>query len=256
MITAKKLVKQLILKTCSRDLQQWLRQTHSVYQIMHKRTFREPEMELIKSLVSGGSIAADVGANVGVYTMELSVAVGSQGKVYSFEPVEANFKILSALIRKAALNNVVPFRAAVGSKETDCEVVVPDMSGFTGYYWAHLAEPEERGRGEIVPMVTLDELHSRGTIDCLDFIKCDAEGSELEVIRGSLETIQSQKPGWLIEVSKGTSDDVFSTLRELGYRAFVLDTRLIETEQYRDKEFSNYFFFDPQSKSWPSASLM
>src|SRR5207244_10849576 len=140
----------------------------------------------------------------------------SRGMVYSFEPVHANYNILTALIRKASLHNVVPIQAALGSKLTECEVVVPDMSGFTGYYWAHLAEPEERGRGELVPMLTLDELYKRRTIRRLDFIKCDVEGSELDVILGGLTTIQAEKPGWPIEVSKKTSDDVLRALRNLG----------------------------------------
>jgi len=210
-------------------------------------------MKLIRSLVFFGDSVADVGANVGVYTMELSSAVGPKGKVYSFEPIAENYDILTSLLRKAHLKNVFPFHAALGSVSAEGEMVVPDMEGFVGYYWAHLAKPEEQGRRENVKVLTLDQLAGAGTISRLDFVKCDVEGGELNVIVGGLATIRSQKPGWLVEVSRETSGAVFGFLQEEGYRAFVLDGRLVETEKYRDKEFSNYFFLHPRSVCWERA---
>ncbi len=250
MSTVKELVKELILKSCSADMQQRLRRTHAVYQIRHNRHFQEPEMALIKSLVSRGDVVADIGANVGVYTNELSLAVGAQGKVLSFEPVSDNYDILQTLVVKAGLHNVSAYRIAIGSTPAECEIVIPEMSGFTGYYWAHIARPEDGGRREIVKVTTLDELHKDNIFDRLNFIKCDVEGAELDVIVGGLEMIRSQLPGWLIEVSKDRSRDVFALLRDLGYRAFVLDRKLIETNEYRDREFSNYFFLHPRSTAW------
>jgi len=253
MITAKQLAKQFIAKGCSPALQQRLRQFHAIYQIRHNRHFREPEMTLIKSLVAKGDVAADVGANVGVYTAELSLAVGAQGKVFSFEPAKENYDILTMLVGKAGLDNVTPFRFALGSSSTQCEIVIPEMDGFTGYYWVHVARPEDQGRREVVKMVTLDELHKSLAIDHLDFVKCDVEGAELQVLQGGLETIRLHKPGFLMEVSRDTSEGVFKILHDLGYEAFVFDGRLIRTEKYKDREYSNYFFLHPSSACWQRA---
>ena len=88
----------------------------------------------------------------------------------------------------------------------------------------------------------------------LHFIKCDAEGGELDIILGALELIRSDRPGWLLEVSRDNSSELFRLLQELGYRAFVYDgQKLTPTEGYRDKQFSNYFFFHPDSKIWSRA---
>jgi FkbM family methyltransferase len=249
-MTTKELVKELILRSCSADMQQRLRRSHAIYQIRHDRHFHEPEMARIKSLVANGDVVADIGANVGVYTNELSLAVGAHGKVFSFEPVSNNYDILAALVVKAGLNNVSPYRVAIGSTLAECEIVIPEMSGFTGYYWAHIAQPQDGGRREVVRMTTLDDLHRDQVFERLNFIKCDVEGGELDVIMGGLEIIRSQAPGWLIEVSKSRSKDVFEILHDLGYRAFVFDRRLIETREYRDREFSNYFFIHPRSAAW------
>src|SRR5262247_3697198 len=96
----KQVGKQLLLRTCRPELQHAIRRAYTLYQITHNRYYREPEMTLIPFLVGKGDSAFDIGANVGVYTSELASAVGAAGKVYSFEPVQENYDILKALIRR------------------------------------------------------------------------------------------------------------------------------------------------------------
>ena len=62
------------------------------------------------------------------------------------------------------------------------------------------------------------------------------------------------KPACLIEVSKPTNEEVFRFFFNEGYRAFVLEGKLVETKHYRDREFSNYFFIHPASSVWQRAS--
>lgn len=243
-------LKASIRRFCTPGLQSKLRHFYVSRQILKNRTFHEPEMNLLKSFVFRGDCVADVGANVGAYTVELSHLVGSNGNVYSFEPISENYDILQTVVRKGGLSNVRSFHAALGSAAGQCEMVIPDSAAFIGFYLAHLAEPEDSGRRMTVEVRTLDDFWRTKAITDLDFIKCDVEGTELEVIRGGLELIESQRPGWLLEVSRETSGELFGLLRTLGYQAFVYADNLIRTESYRDKEFSNYFFFHSRSKIW------
>jgi FkbM family methyltransferase len=244
------LLKNLVLKTCSAEFQQKLRRFYLVNQIIKGRGFHEPEMTVVKSLLCGKEAVADIGANAGVYTMLFASLVGPGGTVYSFEPIAANYDILQTLIKKARFSNVRSFPAALGARSERREMVIPDLGGFTGYYWAHFAHSRDSGKREVVEVFTLDELWERRTIARLDFVKCDVEGSEFDVIRGGIQLIKDQRPGWLLEVSRQASDMVFSVLKGLGYRAFVYDQQLIQTDGYKDKKFSNYFFFHPDSKIW------
>lgn len=205
-------------------------------------------MVVLKSLIASGDSAVDIGANVGAYTKELSLRVGEHGHVAAFEPVATNHDILQAVVLKAGLRNVECFRMALGAKAEQREIAIPDLGGFTGYYWAHFARPGEVG--EKVEVSTLDEFWRQGALRRPDFIKCDVEGSELEVLQGSTELLRSEHPAWLIEVSRDTSDAVFDFLRSRGYLAFVYSRGLVPTEAYRDREFSNYFFLHPDSKAW------
>jgi FkbM family methyltransferase len=247
------LLKDSIRKFCPSGLQSKLRVFYVSRQILKNQSFHEPEMVLLKSLIVRGDHVGDIGANVGAYTMELSHLVGSDGHVYSFEPIAENYNILEKVVRRGRLANVRSFYAALGSVEGHCEMVIPDAAAFTGFYLAHQAHPGDSGRRETVEMLTLDSLWKANVLPKLDFIKCDVEGAELDVIRGGLELFRTQRPGWLIEVSRETSGELFGLLFGLGYKAFVYADKLIRTGAYRDKEFSNYFFFHPGSKIWSRA---
>jgi len=246
-MTAKKALKHAVLAICGPRATRTLRRLYTVHQILHDRHPRESEMALIPQFVRPGSAVADIGANAGVYTKELSAAVGSSGAVFSFEPLVENYEILTALLREGRMDNVVPIRAALGSALTEAEMVVSEMDGFLGLYWAHLARPGDRGRRETVQVLTLDDLLKRKVVTPLQFIKCDVEGAELQVIRGGLDLIRACHHAWLMEVSRETSTEVFKLFAELGYQSWVFSGRLISVDGYRDGEFSNYVFTHPQS---------
>jgi len=242
----KNIAKSVIARTLSPRMQHSLRRFYLARRVLAGREFHEIEMNALGSMIAQGDTVADIGANVGAYTKQLSSLVGSGGRVLAFEPVAANYDILQTVVRNGGLANVELHRLALGSVLEEREIAIPDLGGFTGFYWAHVAKPGERG--EKVTVSTLDELGRRGIVRELDFIKCDVEGFELEVIRGGREILAALHPAWLIEVARDTSGEVFAAFRSAGYRAFVYDGELHPTEGYRDREFSNYFFFHPGSK--------
>jgi FkbM family methyltransferase len=246
----KAFLKTMVKRTCGLRLQHRLRLSYVSRRVIKHNEFWEAELAALKFLVTTGDSVVDVGANIGIYTKELATLVGASGRVYAFEPVTENHDILTTVIRKANLTNVRSFHAALGAQSGRRAIVIPDLTGFAGYYWAHFAEAGDEGRREVVHVLTLDDLWKSHRIQHLDFIKCDVEGSEREVIQGAFEVTQAYTPGWLIEVSLQTSGDVFSLLNSIGYRAFVYTDRLIQTDSYRDKEFSNYFFLHPKSRIW------
>jgi len=248
--SGKEFLKRLLSATTSASFRHWLRRYYLARVVVRKRYRPEREIDVLKALVSLGDFVADVGANIGTYTMEFSSLVGPGGRVFSFEPVAENYDILTTVIRSAHLANIQSFYAALGSRAGKVEILIPDLGGFADYYWAHVATSGEGGRRELVEVVALDTLWKDKTISRLHFIKCDVEGSELEVIRGGIELIRSQRPGWLIEVSRDTSQDVFGLMTNLGYCSFVYADTLVRTTGYRDKEFSNYFFLHPKSALW------
>lgn len=210
-------------------------------------------MEALRSLVKRGDAVADLGANIGMYALELSTLVGPAGMVYSFEPIAANFQILEGVVSKRCLSNVQLYRAAVGSAAGHQDMVVPNASGFIGFYSAHFVRGEEEGHTETVEVFALDDLWNRKQTKSLDFIKADVAGAELEVIAGAKSLIAALRPGLLVGVSRRTGDSTLHALRDLGYRAFLYRERLEETYNYIAANSYHYFFLHPESKCWERA---
>ena len=130
---------------------------------------------------------------------------------------------------------------------------VPETGTFEGFYLARFAQEGDKGERELVKVFYLDGLRAKGHIPEIDFVKCDVEGAELEVLQGSTDLIGSNHPCWLIEVSKEISKAVFQFMQSRGYKVFVYKNGISETDSFLDGEFSNYFFFHPQSKYWERA---
>ena len=252
----KDLLKSLVLKMLTPSQSLKLRRHYLAREVLNKEGSKEIEHRILRDFLVRGDSVIDIGANVGAYTKEFSKLVGDSGRVFAFEPVGENFIILETVVRKAKLNNVTPFRAALGAEVGSCDIVIPEMDGFTGYYWAHLTQTAESGLRESVTVHTLDQLISDNEIETVDFIKCDVEGGELDVVKGAQNLLRQQRPGWLMEVSRKTSDDIFRLFHDCGYTAYVYGQRLEETQTYRDKEFSNYFFFHPDSRIWSRARAL
>lgn len=249
----RELLKKFIVRTCSPQLYLRFRRLIISRSILFDRCIYEPEMTALRWLISAGDSVADIGANVGEYTKLLSSLVGTGGRVYAFEPISENYNILATVVEKGQLSNSRIFRVALGAQVNKCEMVIPNSEGFTGYYLAHFARVGDSGQREKVEVRTLDELWKENLIERLDFIKCDVEGAEVEVIQGGLEMIKVCLPGWLLEVSSKNSAETFSLLKGLGYRVFVYSKHLVPTENYRPGEFLNYFFIHPDSQIWGRA---
>jgi FkbM family methyltransferase len=247
-------LKKLALTVLGQESTQTLRRYYLPTQVLRDRIPHEREHELLQAMIMSGDTVIDAGANIGVYTRALAERVGATGRVYAFEPLEENLSILRRVVQRGGYAQVELFDLALGARNETREMVIPDLGGFTGLYWAHFANPSDSGRRCAVKVISLDEFARQRRPDRLQFIKCDVEGAEREILRGGAGTIQQFRPGWLMEVTRTTSDEIFQMMHAWGYRAFVYASSLRETAGYRDGEASNYFFIHPDSIVWQRLS--
>jgi FkbM family methyltransferase len=170
------------------------------------------ETAVIARLVRQGMTAIDIGANRGWYTVLLSRLVGPAGSVHAFEPDRT---ALSQLRRNISLNSFC----------SNVEVHEQAISGSIGHavFWSQadtvfsrLAEGADRsasGSNAIryqVETIRLDDFLVARALDRVDFIKCDVEGAEVQVLDGLLPAItRGLRPVLLIEY-------IESNLRQYG----------------------------------------
>jgi len=166
-------------------------------------------LERIAPLIKGDDVVADVGAFVGDHTLAYA-NLASSGCVYAFEPNDVTFR---ALVKNMApYPHVEPIQAGLSDK---CgSVQVSQDPNWGGAYLSEAKAGDSR-------VLTLDSMH----LGRLNFMKIDAEGFEVKVLRGAWETLKRCKPALVIEINKGalrrqgtSSEVVYDILGELGYR--------------------------------------
>ncbi|MFN8209099.1 MAG: FkbM family methyltransferase [Bacteroidales bacterium] len=158
----------------------------------------EKEIFLIQKLIKPGDLVADIGANRGEYSYFFSKLVGDDGCVYSFEPGSRARHILQKIIEKSKLDNVRLIPMALSDSEGETELIVPY---FNRQSQINSNKPI-KGRRERVPLNTLDNFARSENLKRLDFIKCDTEGAEMLVFKGSVRVISEFQPVVMVEIAE------------------------------------------------------
>lgn len=123
-----------------------------------------------------GDIVLDVGAYVGMFTIKAAKMVGPNGLVVAIEPEPYWYSLLEENTR--GLGNVVLIKKAICDKEGYAKLFHSKTPGGDALIqaWKDYVEVET---------TTLDKLVERLKLPKVDFIKMDAEGVELAVLRGA-----------------------------------------------------------------------
>jgi FkbM family methyltransferase len=180
--------------------------------------------EFLRSHVREGSICFDVGANVGVYVLQLARWTGPTGRVIAFEP---NPSALTVLRRHIAMNNfsqtvtVVP--KAVSSTEGSSAFFSVGADAMS-----RLGAPNpllrERATRSAVDVTTLDAFVESTGMEP-DWVVMDIEGLELQALQGFRRTLTrlAGRVGLVVElhppiwVEAGTSvQQAKNLLKDLG----------------------------------------
>jgi len=171
-----------------------------------------------------GSIAFDIGANVGYHTLMLAQLVGPGGACYAFEPNSENCRLILLGTEKNGFANVKLMPIAL-SDQPGWAYFSPHI-GSNGGFATRNAELTD-GCGVVVPMFMLDDLR----LPPPDMIKVDVEGAEYRVLRGAEKSIGRSRPAIVSEFSLEMTSRVSGVsgaqylewLAALEYDIFLLD---------------------------------
>jgi FkbM family methyltransferase len=191
-------------------VQHLIRHLHFRYLIRSGNFLRdEPEIVEVKKYARRGDWVVDVGASVGRYTCYMSSCVGEDGRVLAFEPVMESFSLLTENVQTCRATNVSLHNLALSSKSGVVHMSVPEdpRTRLSNYYEAHIA-----ASGTAVLCVSLDCLELPHPVR---LIKIDAEGHDLQVLKGAQRTIQRDRP--VIIVEGWESGPVADWLRQRDY---------------------------------------
>jgi FkbM family methyltransferase len=190
----------------------------------------EPEcLAAMHRIVKPGDTVLDVGANVGLFTLEASLLVGAAGRVIAIEPMPEHASAVLNSARYNGMTNVEVISVAAGDRLGHAILTLPRNTNYGMFTLGDVA-------GDVsftVPVRRIDDIVAEREVKSVDFIKMDIEGSELNALIGAEQTLRNFHPTILIELDeahlaacKTSSREVKSFLKSLGYREFLLDGTL------------------------------
>jgi FkbM family methyltransferase len=162
--------------------------------------FERVELEAAFSLATPGTFAFDVGANVGLFTVVMSRAVGPTGRVIAIEPVAGTTRDLRQNLARNKCANVDVIEGAAAAAPGDVALLLTDDPAL------HTAGGEPIAGHPALQVSTtrahtLDDLwRSAGSPD-VSLVKVDVEGAERQVLLGAAEMIECCRPAVIVEVN-------------------------------------------------------
>jgi len=138
----------------------------------------EPEVaNKLKELLRPGMTFCDVGANMGVFTLYAARLVGPKGRVYAFEPVPDNLRVLQRNVARNKMEWVTLIPKAISQRPGKSQIY---LSNYCGSHSLVPDPAEATGAALTVETIRLDAIPE---MRVLDVIKIDTEGTELDVLR-------------------------------------------------------------------------
>ena len=190
------------------------------YRWVYPNSYEVEKTNFITSHCSPGDTVIDIGAHMGVFTYFLANQVGQNGKVYSFEPTPLAYSLLKKNIIYNKLDKIVEASpAAVADKEGEITFYLNDALSKGNSISSNntVAKNVQIQHDEVIKVktISLDSLLGKEKIENLKLIKIDAEGAELQILKGGKELIQKYKPFITLEIHPFSFDDIEKIMTEL-----------------------------------------
>ena len=185
-----------------------------IWEIWTKHSYFLEEKEDFK--IHPGDTVLDVGANRGYFTCFASKQV-ENGRVFSFEPSPASFKLLTTNLQLNNIKNVTAESKAVSSSEKTVDLFLSpgDDAGNSLYI--------KSDSKVSVPTVELASYSQQHAIERIDFLKIDCEGEEyvifpalpnsfwdiVDKISMEYHCIDGKDPAELVQILKDKNFQIF-----------------------------------------------
>lgn len=167
----------------------------------------EQELTRIRQLVKPGDVVIDVGAHAGDSTLPFALAAGTQGCVLAFEPNPYVYPVLEAnSLLNTDKTKIIPINYAATEEDGELQFEYSDPgfcnggrhTGISRWKHGHAFNLTVQGRN-------LDRLLEQKYSDCrsrITYIKTDAEGYDLSVLKSLRNTIKECRPYVQSEIYK------------------------------------------------------
>ncbi len=138
-----------------------------------------------------GSKVIDVGANIGIYSLLASKKIGSEGKVYAFEPSDWAHSRLVENLKLNCFKNVEVIKKVISDRNGTATFFICDDDAYNSLSFKPMKEVQ---RTENISMTTLDRFCEQRNVNNIDLLKIDTEGADYLVLKGAQKLLCSDNP--------------------------------------------------------------
>ncbi len=182
-------------------------------------------MEMFAKLIRKGDTVFDIGAHIGYVGNYLAWLTGPTGQVFCFEPSPVNLPYLRVNAARCSFRNITVIAAAAGDHVGEVPFFVENVSGQNSSLVPEFKMLEINSRFNGIHSEYEECTVQMSTADSVgpmpNFVKIDAEGSELMVLSGMSEILCKGRPRIMIESDDGSP--AVHVLEEAGY---ILSSRI------------------------------
>ncbi len=163
-----------------------------------------------------GTTVLDIGANKGVFSIYMSRAVGSTGRLIAFEAQPELGRHLEDVKASFGLHNMTLVNLGLSSEPRTLTMRRPKAGSGMATFEFNEGEGLEKIE---IPVIKLDDYVADNGVGTVRFIKCDVEGHELQVFQGGEQLLRRDRPTLLFECHDSEAADgaLFGYLSSLGY---------------------------------------
>lgn len=190
----------------------------------------------LRKFIRPGDVSIDIGAHTGDTTVPLAIAAGPTGCVLALEP---NPYVYAILKKNSELNTakgrIVPLNFAATAEPGEFFFEYSDPGFCNGGLhqgiskWRHAHAFKVKVKGDHLP--TYLQQHHPELVSKIRFIKTDAEGYDLEILKTLRDLLASHKPFVRTEVYRFLAPEKREALHDF-YTALGYDVRLLESDVY------------------------
>ena len=197
--------------------------------------YSKVEVDLLCKVVRPGMTVVEVGGNIGALSVPIAKIIGETGRLIVFEPQYALNRILMANLAMNECFNAQVLLAAAGVGVPGERLKIPlydyskeDNFGAIG------RDMWDKNVGMDVPVIGIDKLVE---LPVVHVMKIDAEGMELEVLKGANKIIRRDWPWMFVENDRqDRSVELIRHLKGLGYEVYWFVSMLYSEENFHDNK--------------------
>ena len=178
-------------------------------------------------------VVVDVGAHTGDWTVYCAKVLKVKD-IHAFEPLRENIFWANKIIQANNCKNVKLYDIALSDKDGEADM----------FYEGTMLSKDQNSKNDGKQRICFRTLDSFD-LKC-NILKIDVEGFELNVLKGSIQTIRKNKPKIIIEThTKVLQRQCHSFLSNEGYKLLVRGRKLNAKRKYKSKNFdivTNLFY--------------